>query len=108
MEAGDKTMKLGRASWIILTVGIIIVAFGSLGIARFQQSKEQEQLQEELSVAELRLEKFQLKQLRSQKEEFEERLDKAISRLRELFVSQSRAPTSLIPYLRLLRLVVWK
>ena len=64
-------MKLGKTSWIVLTVGIILVAFGSLGIARAQQVDERQRLDDELAVAEVRLSKLQLNQLRSQQSELE-------------------------------------
>ena len=74
-------MKLSKTSWIILTIGVLVVAFGTLGIARAQQVQEQEQLNEELSVAEMRLSKVQLKELRSQKSELEVQLDQTASQL---------------------------
>ena len=74
-------MKLGKASWLMLTVGIIVVAFGSLGIARAQQVEQRTQVEEELTVAERRLDNFQLKQLYTQKGELEDRVDEAVSQL---------------------------
>ena len=74
-------MKLGKTSWIILTIGILVVAFGSVGIARFQQIKEQSQLEEELPVAEMRLGKVQLNQLYSQQEELGAQLNQTVSQL---------------------------
>ena len=74
-------MRLGKASWLMLTVGIIIVAFGSLGIARAQQVEQRDQVEEELTVAERRLDNFQLNQLRAQKEELEVRLEETVSQL---------------------------
>ena len=75
-------MKLSKTSWLMLTIGIFIIAFASLGIARFQQVQEQNQLEAELSVAERRLDNFQLEQFYSQKNELEEQLDRAISQLK--------------------------
>ena len=75
-------MKLGRTSWIILSVGIAIVAFASLGIARAQQVREHEQLQEELSITETRLENYQLKELQTQQKDLEEQLNQATSNLK--------------------------
>ena len=74
-------MKLGKASWLMLTVGIIIVAFGSLGIARAQQVEQRDQVEEEITVAERRLDNFQLKQLYTQKGELEERVEETESQL---------------------------
>ena len=74
-------MKLSKTSWRILTAGIIIVAFASLGIARAQQINEQEQLSGELSVVEVRLDNLQLRQLSSQQDNLEKQLEQAISQL---------------------------
>jgi hypothetical protein len=67
-------LKLSKTSWIALTVGICVIAFASLGVARFQQAQEQDQLREELSLAEQRLSKFQFEELSSQQGELEKRL----------------------------------
>jgi len=82
MEAGDRTMKLGKTSWIILTAGILIVAFASLGAARYQQLHQQNQLEDELSVAELRLDKSSLKQLYTQQDELEKQLGETAIQLK--------------------------
>ena len=74
-------MKLGKTSWLILVIGICVIAFASVGFARAQRTDEQTRLQEELSVAKLRLSKIQLKELALQERELEEQLDRAISRL---------------------------
>jgi len=74
-------MKLSKTSWLILILGVLVVAFGTLGLARAQQVQEQKQLDEELSVAEMRLSKIQLNELRSQKGELEGRLEQIASQL---------------------------
>ena len=73
-------MKLGKASWLILTAGIFIITFASLGVARFQKLNEREQLNGEFAVAQHRLGKFQLKQLDSQKLDLEQQLARTIAR----------------------------
>lgn len=74
-------MKLSKTSWLILAAGIFIVVFASLGITRSQQLQEQEQLDDELTVAEMRLNKFQVKQLRQQQEELQKQLDESTIQL---------------------------
>ena len=74
-------MKLSKTSWLILTVGIIIIVFASLGNIRLQQIHERNQLDEELSLAEWRLNEFQLEQLSSKQEELEKQLGQTISEL---------------------------
>ena len=74
-------MKLSKTSWIIITIGIVVVAFGSLGLARHQQVLEQTQLRDELSVTTTRLQKTQIKPLQSQHSELQEQFDQALSQL---------------------------
>jgi peptidoglycan hydrolase CwlO-like protein len=70
-------LKLTKTSWLILSVGIFIVIVAGLGFTRSQQMQEQEQLDENLSVAEVRLGKLQVKDLRQQQEELQMRLDES-------------------------------
>ncbi len=72
-------MKLSKTSWLILTSSILIVAFVSVGAARSQKIDEQNRLQEELAVAELRLSKLQFEELFPQQEELEKQLSQIIS-----------------------------
>lgn len=67
-------MKLSKTSWLILTIGIFIIIFSSLGMARSQQVHERNQLNEELSLAMWRLDEFQFEELSSRQEELEEQL----------------------------------
>jgi len=75
-------LKLSKTSWLILIVGVVIVAFASLGLARARQVNEHEQLNEELTVAEMRLTKIQLKELQARKGELEAQLDEATAQLK--------------------------
>jgi hypothetical protein len=75
-------LKLSKTSWLILIVGVVIVAFASLGLARSSQANEHEQLNEELTVAEMRLANFQLKDLQARKGEVEAQLDEATAQLK--------------------------
>ena len=72
-------MKLSKRSWLLLAVGVSIIAFASLGAVRSQQASEQDQLYEELSLAELKLSRIQLKQLSSRQKELEKQLSQTIS-----------------------------
>jgi uncharacterized membrane-anchored protein YhcB (DUF1043 family) len=64
-------LKLSKTSWLFLTIGIFIIMFVGLGAVRFQQINQQNQLNEELALAEAKLNEFQLEQLSSQKGELE-------------------------------------
>jgi hypothetical protein len=67
-------LKLTKTSWIMLSVGICVILFAGLGVARSQQLQEQDQLKAELEVAEMRLDKFQIGDLSSQTEELAKQL----------------------------------
>ena len=70
-----KKLKLTKTSWLILSAGIFIVVAASLGLSHSKQIKEQGQLDEELSVAQMRLDKLQVQQSREQQEELQSQLD---------------------------------
>jgi hypothetical protein len=70
-------LKISKTSWLILSAGIFIVVITALGLTRSQQLKEQSQLDEELSVAEMRLGSLEVKQLRQQHDELLGRLDES-------------------------------
>ena len=74
-------MKLSKTSWIIITLGIIIIAFGSLGIAHHQQVSEQTKLREQLDVAAVRLKQIDIKPLQSQNSELQEQLSQSLSQM---------------------------
>ena len=74
-------MKLGKTVWLILAIGISVIAFASLGTARSGQVSEQRQLEEAFSLAKLGLKSLQLEELSSQQKELEKQLDGATSQL---------------------------
>ena len=74
-------MKLSKTSLLILSVGIFIVIVAGLGLTRSQQFQEKGQLDEDLGIAEKRLNKLQVKDLREQQEELQGRLDESTVQL---------------------------
>lgn len=74
-------MKLSKTSWALLIIGILTIACVSLGVARSQQLNERKQLNKELSVAELRLNKLQLEELSSRQEQLGKQLSQTTSQL---------------------------
>ena len=56
-------MKLSKTSWLVLAIGAFIIPLASLGAVHFQQVHQQNQLNEELTLAELKLNGFQLEAL---------------------------------------------
>jgi len=67
-------MKLSKTSWLFLAVGIFAILGASLGLAYAQQVSEQSRLEQELSVAQLRFDKFSTEELPSRQEGLERRL----------------------------------
>ncbi len=88
-------MKLGKTSLLLIIAGIVIIAFASLGIARVQRLNEQDQVDEELSVATLRLERFQLEYLHSQQEELENQRGQITSELETIRATLSQVINSI-------------
>ncbi len=88
-------MKLSRTSWLILTAGVFVVAFASLGIAHAQQLQEQARLDDNLAIAQRRLTKLELRQLTLQKMETEKQLAQIRSQL-ETVQDKMRHPISSI------------
>ena len=76
-------MKLSKMGWLILTIGICLIAFSSVGAARAQRIEEQNQLREELSVAKLKLNKISLKELSAEREKLEEELSQILSQFED-------------------------
>ncbi len=74
-------MKLSRTSWLLITIGVIIIPLVSLSLLHSQQLKEQNQLSDALALAQLKLNGFQLEQLSGQQGELEEKLSQTTSQL---------------------------
>jgi len=76
-----KKIKLTKIAWLILAAGVVVVAFSSLGLAYFQQVDAKEQLDEEIEIANRKLNSLQLQELRSRQQELEQQLSDVISQL---------------------------
>jgi hypothetical protein len=59
-------MKISKKTWIIVAVGVFIITSASLGSFYIKQIGQRNQLNEELIIAETRLNKFQLEVLETQ------------------------------------------
>jgi hypothetical protein len=62
-------INLSKTSWIILSAGVFIVVLAGLGVTFSQQMKKSSQLDEELEVTEMRLEKYNIDELQQQENE---------------------------------------
>ena len=74
-------MKISKITVIFLVIGIFVILFACMGMAYTQQDREQSQLNEEISLAQLRLNKYPVEELAAQKQEAEKRLVQAESQL---------------------------
>ncbi|MFC1916011.1 hypothetical protein ACFLW4_04875 [Chloroflexota bacterium] len=72
-------MKLGRTSWLIISIGIFIIILAGLGTIRFQQVNEQNQLIEKLALTQSKLKLIQPEQLSHRQEELEQQLPERTS-----------------------------
>ena len=64
-------MKVSKTVWIIITASLVIVAFASLGALCWQQFTKQNQLREELTLIEDKLQDFQSEQSSNRREALE-------------------------------------
>ena len=78
-----KGLKLSKTSWLILSAGIFSVILVSLGVTRSGQLKEQNRLEEELTISTVRVEKIEMTDMRPQLDELERRLVEAESQRSE-------------------------
>ena len=72
-------MKLSKKTWLVIAIGIFAIALIGLGMVHSQQVQQQNQLNEELTLAQMKLNGFQLAQLSDQQGELEEQLSQATS-----------------------------
>ena len=72
-------MKLSKIGWLVITAGVLIIALAGLGVIRSQQVQQQNQLNEQLALAQSNLRGVQLEQLSSQQTELEKQLSQAKS-----------------------------
>ena len=89
-------MRISKTTWLVLVVGIFIIAAASLSVAYFQRDNEQAQLSEELDIAQARLDKIQIEPLISQKGELQEQLIYTVSKLEDARDTLSQYMPSII------------
>lgn len=79
VKAHLEVLKLSKKTWIVTVIGIFVVILISLGIVRYQQVHEQNQLNEQLALTRSRLRDIQPEQLSSRQTELERQLSQAKS-----------------------------
>jgi hypothetical protein len=90
-------MKISKPARIFLTSGILVILVASLAVAYFNQTAEQHRLNDELALAQVRLNEYpaQLQQISSQRQELESRLAEAESQLQAAEVSLDQSTESI-------------
>jgi len=68
-------MKLSKASWLFLIIGVFAIAIVALGAVRSKQVVEQRELSQELATAQVKLSGMQIEQLTVKKTALEKQLN---------------------------------
>ncbi len=68
-------MKLSKSSWIVLALGVVLIAGISLGMSRSQQAEQQKQLTEKLAQAKAKLATMNIDELTGQKSRLTQQVD---------------------------------
>ena len=89
-------MRISKTTWLVLVVGIFIIAAASLSVAYFQRDKEHTQLSEELDVAQTRLGNIQIEPLSSQNKALEQQLGYTVTQLEDARSTLSQSMPSII------------
>ena len=76
-----KKLKLSKTSWIFLSIGLFVVIVGSLSLTLSQQLREKNELNEELGVLNMRINKIYVEQLRQRQGELKQQLDESATYL---------------------------
>lgn len=88
-------MKLSKTSWLLLVIGIFIIALTGLGVVRYQQIQEANQLRKELALTGAELNRVQLEPLSSQREELETQLSQVIAQFEAAMATFSQSAGSI-------------
>ena len=72
-------INLSRTSWILLSVGVFIVVLSILGVTYSSQMKKSNELQDELEVTQMLLDKYDIAELEQQKTVLVAKLDSSSS-----------------------------
>jgi hypothetical protein len=78
-----KGLKLSKASWLILSIGVFLVILAGLGLTRSQQMKEKTKLGDELSLYEKKIGTVQTTQLSQQLENLKGKVQESESQLKD-------------------------
>ena len=88
-------MKLSKTTWLVIAIGIFVVALISLNMVRSQQVDEQNELKEKLAQTQSDLERVQPEKLSSQQAELEKQLSEATSQFETVNATLSQPAGSI-------------
>ncbi len=77
-------MKLSKTSLLVIIAGVLIIALAGVGFFYYQQINEQNQLNEQLALAQSRLSGVQLEKLSSQQAELDTQLSQTTAQFEEV------------------------
>ena len=72
-------MKLSKTSWLIIIIGFFVIILVGLGVVRSQQVHQQNELNEQLALAQSKIQVIQLEQLSHRQGELERHLSETDS-----------------------------
>ena len=88
-------LKISKKTWLIVAIGIFVIAAAGLYMVYSKQVSEQNQLNEQLTLAQSRLSGITLEKLRDQQAELDEQLSQATSQFEALKTVLSQSAGSI-------------
>jgi len=79
-----KNFKLSKTSWVILSAGVFVVVLAGLGLTHSQQLQERGQLEDELMVTQMRLDKLDISGLEKQYNDLQTQLEERLAQLNDV------------------------
>lgn len=79
-----KNFKLSKTSWVILSAGVFVVVLAGLGLTHSQQVQERTQLEDELMVTQMRLDKLDVSGLEKQHNDLQTQLEEKLAQLNDV------------------------
>ena len=73
-------MKLSKTGWLLIITGVVIIIIAGLGVVRSQQIRQQNQLNEELALAQSRLNGIQVETLTQRQAELEGQFSQTLAK----------------------------
>jgi len=73
-------LKLSKTGWLLIITGVVIIITAGLGVVRSQQIRQQNQLNEELALAQSRLNGIQVEPLTQRQAELEGQLSQTMAK----------------------------